>query len=258
MENVRNRVNFKMINHQTQLQKEINKPAFEDISVYHSDLLVGVNLTKGVVKLDKPIYTGQTILDDSKLMMYEFLYDYCFVKWGVDNVRVCMTDTDSLLLEIKTEVLYKDYADDVPRWFDTQKYVRTEFGETVIKKMNLKVLGKMKDELQGDFITEFVGMGPKNYGMEFIKTQKDGSGKIKEDARCKGIGKKYTPGFKEYRECVLGKKGNIVSKECFRINSEDHKLYTIKTNKVALRNEIIKRLPDPDEKFETTPFGRWR
>ena len=86
MENIRNHINFKIINDKIQLQKEINKPTFIDCVVYHSELLIGVHLEKAVIHLNKPIYTGQTILDDSKLMMYEFLYDYCFVKWGVDNV----------------------------------------------------------------------------------------------------------------------------------------------------------------------------
>ena len=235
----------------------MNKCTFEEATVYHKDLLVGVHLTKTVIKLDKPIYTGQCILEESKLMMYEFLYDYVFEKWGVDNVRVCMTDTDSVLLEIRTDDLYKDFADDVPKWFDTEKYHRTKFGDTEIKRMNLKDLGKMKNELQGDFILEFAGIGPKNYGYSALKTQKDKSIKLKDDVRCKGIGKNFTPRFEEYKKCVLGDEGNFVSKECFRINSKDHKLFTIRTNKVALRNTIVKCLPDPDKRFETLPFHKW-
>ena len=142
MENVRNRVNFKLVNDEKQLQKELNKPTLLDTTVYDNDLLVGVHLKKGAFKLDKAVYTGQCILDESKLMMYEFLYDYVFPKWGVENVRVCMTDTDSLLLEIKTDDLYRDFAPDVPRLFDTAEYHRTNFGKTYIPKVNLKVLGK--------------------------------------------------------------------------------------------------------------------
>ena len=112
----------------------------------------------------------------------------------------------------------------------------------------------MKDELQGDFILEFVGIGPKNYGYSALKMQKDKSIKLKDDVRCKGIGKNFTPKFKEYKKCVLGEE-DVISKECFRINSKDHKLFTIKTDKVALRNTIVKRLPDPDKRFETLPFG---
>ena len=102
-------------------------------------------------------------------MMYEFLYDYVFEKWGVDNVRVCKTDTDSLLLEIKTKDLYKDFADDVPKWFDTEKYHRTKFGDTEIKRMNLKKLGMMKDKLQGDFILEFAEIGPRTTDTAHLK-----------------------------------------------------------------------------------------
>ena len=278
MENVRNHVNFKLVNSHEQLQEEMNKCTFEEASVYHNDLLVGVKFTKTVIKLDKPIYTGQCILDESKLMMYEFLYDYVFPKWGVDNVRVCMTDTDSVLLEIKTDDLYADFVEDVPKWFDTQKYHRTKFGETEIPKMNLKKLGVMKDELMGDFILKFAGVAPKNYGYSALKTQKDKTIKLKEDVRSKGIGKKFTPRFEEYKKCVLGKKGNIVSKECFRINSKKqrlssikpdktipregamkHSVFTIRTNKVALRNEVVKRVPNPstddDIRHETLPLG---
>ena len=136
MENVCNRVNFKLVNDKKQLQKELNKPTPLDTTICDSDSLVGVHLKKGTIMLDKPIYTGQYILDESKLMMYEFMYDYVFKNWGVDNARLCMTDTDSVLLEIKTDDLYKDIERDVPRWFDTAEMVRTQFGETTIKKMN--------------------------------------------------------------------------------------------------------------------------
>ena len=55
MKNVRNRVNFKIVNNPVQLQKEMNKCTFEEATVCHKDLLVGVHLTKTVIKLDKPI-----------------------------------------------------------------------------------------------------------------------------------------------------------------------------------------------------------
>lgn len=102
MENIRNGVNFKIINNEIKLQKKLNKPTLQDVITYHNNLLVGVHLTKQKITLNKPIYTGQCILDNSKRHMYEFVYDYCFPKWGVDNFRVCRTDTDSIIAEIKT------------------------------------------------------------------------------------------------------------------------------------------------------------
>ena len=81
MENVGKRINFKLVNDSKQLQKELNKPTLEDTITYNKDLLVGVHLSKEKM-LDKPIYTSQCILDNSKREMYKFLYDYCFKKWG--------------------------------------------------------------------------------------------------------------------------------------------------------------------------------
>ena len=178
---------------------------------------------------------------------------------GVDNVRVVMTDTDSLLLKIKIKDLPKDIAPDIRAHFDTGENVRLKFGETEFPSVNLKKLGLMKDECKGDFTTEAVGIGPKNYAMNVLETQKDGSIKLKGSAKSKGIGKAYVPKFEEYKKIVFGKEGETISKECCRINSKDHKLFTIKTNKVALRNKVIKRVAerssdDPDEKFETLPF----
>ena len=55
--------------------------------------------------------------------------------------------------------------------FDTSKYKRTDFHGTIIAKMNQKVLGKMKDELGGQIMTEFVGIGPKNYSYAFLTSK---------------------------------------------------------------------------------------
>ena len=253
MENVRNRVNFKLVNNHEQLQKYLNKPTLLDTTNYHPDLLVGVHFKKSVIKLDKPIYTGQAILDLSKLMMYEFLYDYVLPKWGVDNVRVVMTDTDSLLLEIKTDDLPKDILPDIRTRFDTGSNVGLQFGETIFPKVNLKKLGMMSDECEGDVITEAVGIGPKNYAINVLETQKDGSIELKDKVKCKGVGKAFVPRIEEYKKIVFGEEETI-SKECFRINSKDHNVFSISTNTVALRNKVVKRVADPDEKYETLPF----
>ena len=201
MENIRKRINFKIVNKQEKLQKYLNKPTLEDTIVYNKDLLVGVHLSKEKIILYKPIYTGQCILDISKQKMYKFLNDYVFPKWGVENVWVCGTDIDSLILAIRTKDLPKDIVDDIPEHFDTSKFKRTDFDGTIIPKMNRKVLGKMKDELAGQFMTQFAATGPKNYGYEYLKLD----GTLGEDVRCKGISKSYTPKFQEYLDCVKGK-----------------------------------------------------
>ena len=121
--------------------------------------------------------------------MYEFLYGYVFPKWGVENIWVCGTDTDNLILAIRTKDLPKDIVDDIPEHFDSSKFKQTDFDGTIFPKMNRKVLGKMKDELAGQFMTQFAATGPKNYAYEYMKID----GTLSEDAQCKGISKSYTP-----------------------------------------------------------------
>ena len=108
----------------------------------------------------------------------------------------------------------------------------------------------MKDELAGQFMLQFAATGPKNYAYEYMKID----GTLDQDARCKGISKSYTPKFKEYLNSVQGKAGNEVRKTCFRINSKNHELFTIKSNKVAMRNTVIKRIKDPNVEYETLLF----
>ena len=59
------------------------------------------------VKMNKPPYLGQGILDISKTLMYEFWYDYIKPKYG-DKARLCYMDTDSFIMHIKTKDFYKD------------------------------------------------------------------------------------------------------------------------------------------------------
>ena len=55
--------------------------------------------------LNKPADTGMCILELSKVIIYEFHYDYIKNKYG-NNSRLLLTDTDSLMYEIKTEDVY--------------------------------------------------------------------------------------------------------------------------------------------------------
>ena len=67
---------------------------------------------KITVKMNKPAYLGLSILEISKTLMYEFWYDYIKPKYQ-QNAKLCYMDTDSFLIHIKTEDVYKDIANDV-------------------------------------------------------------------------------------------------------------------------------------------------
>ena len=98
-----------------------------------------IEIKKVEVKMNKPIYLGQAILDISKTLTYEFWYDYTKPKYG-DKARLCYMDTDSFVMHIKTEDFYKDIADDVERWFDTSNYDEKVERPLPIGK-NKKVIG---------------------------------------------------------------------------------------------------------------------
>ena len=71
--------------------------------------------------MNKPIYLGLSILEISKTLMYEFWYDYMKPKYNND-VKLCYMDTDSFIMNIKTNDFYKDIANDVENRFDTSNY----------------------------------------------------------------------------------------------------------------------------------------
>ena len=78
-------------------------------------------MNKTKVKMNKPIYLGLSILNISKILMYEFWYDYMKLKYN-DNVKLCYMGTDSFVMNIETNDFYKDIANDVEKRFETSNY----------------------------------------------------------------------------------------------------------------------------------------
>ena len=62
--------------------------------------------------MNKSVYLGLPILDLSKTVIYEFWYDYVKPKYG-ENAKLCYTDTYSLIVHVKTDDIYIDFAEDV-------------------------------------------------------------------------------------------------------------------------------------------------
>ena len=122
---------------------------------------MAIEMKKARVKTVKPLYLGMSILDISKTLMYEFWYDYIGPNYG-DKAKLCYTDTDSFIINIKTEDFFEDISNDVERWFDTSNYNKNDKRPLPIGK-NKKVLGLFKDELRGKIITEVVALRPKTY-----------------------------------------------------------------------------------------------
>ena len=101
--------------------------------------------------------------------MYKFWYDYMKPKYN-DNVKLCYTDTDSFIMNIKTEDFYKDIANDVEKMFDTSNY---EVNRPLPTGKNKNVIRLMKDELGGRTIMEFVTLRPKTYSYLTVDCKED-------------------------------------------------------------------------------------
>ena len=200
-------------------------------------------MKKTKVKMNKPIYLGLSILEISKILIYEFWYDYMKPKYGND-VKLFYMNTDSFIMNIKTNDFFQDIANDVENRFDTSNY---EVNRPLPMGKNKKIIGLMKDELGGKIITEFVTLRPKTYS--FLTD--DG----KEDKKVKGTKKciiKKMIKFNDYKESLLN--DEVIFKSQQRFISKKHDVYTENINKIALSNDDDKRIVSSD-KITSYPCG---
>ena len=120
MENVRNHKNIKLVSNYNRLLKCSREPNVMNIKCFIENLLA-VEMRKSEIKMCKPVYLGQAVLDISNTLMYEFYYEYFKPKCN-DKVRLCYTDTDSFIVHDKIDNFYKDINNDVNNRFDTSGY----------------------------------------------------------------------------------------------------------------------------------------
>ena len=120
MGNFRNHGDIKIVTIDKRRSILASEPNYHSTKYISKDLLT-MEMKKVEVKMNKPIYIGQAILDISKTLMYEFWYDYITPMYS-DKAKLCYKDTDSLVIHTKIEDSYKDIANDVERLFDTSNY----------------------------------------------------------------------------------------------------------------------------------------
>ena len=241
MENIRKHRDIKLVTTDRKRSKLVSEANYYTINLISEDLSI-IEMKKTKVKMNKPIYLGLSILEISKILMYEFWYDYMKPKYN--DVRLCYMDTDSFVMHTKTNDFYKDIDSDVENRFDTSNY---EVKRPLPTGKNKKVIGLMKDELGGKIIMELVTLRPKTYS--FLAD--DG----KEDKKAKGTKKciiKKMIKFNDYTKCLLN--GEIILKSQQRFISNKHDVYTENINKIALSNNDDKRIV-LSNKITSHPYG---
>ena len=242
MENIRKHRDIKLVTAGKKRSKLVSESNYHTINLISENLSI-IEMKKTKVKMNKPIYLGLSILEISKILMYEFWYDYMKPKYN-DKVRLCYMDMDSFVMHIKTNDFYKDISDDVDNRFDTSNY---EVKRPLPIGKNKKNIGLMKDELGVEIITEFTALRPKTYS---YLTDND-----KIDKKAKGTKKcviNKMIKFNDYKKCLLN--GEIILKSQQRFISNKHDVYTEDVNKIALSNDDDKRVLSND-KITTYPYG---
>ena len=209
-----------------------------------------MEMKKVEVKINKPIYLGQAILDISKTLTYEFWFEHIKPKYR-DKARLYYMDTDSFVMHIKTEdilmmMMMKDVADDVERWFDTSNYNEKNKRPLPIGK-NKKVIGMFKDELGGKIMTEFCALRAKAYAYKL-----DDDTEMKKAKGTKKCIVKREITFKNYTDPLFSDEVIIRSQQRFR--SDHHKVCTEEVNKIALSSNDDKRIQTFD-KVTTFSYG---
>ena len=228
MENIRKRVDVRLITDEKKLLKMASKPTYVSSKIFNENL-VAVHKIKETLTLNRPAYVGMCILDLSKTLMYDFHYKYIKEKYG-DKAKLLFTDTDSLTYEIEAEDVNQDF------WNDKDRFDNSDYPENspYFDKTNKKVIGKFKDEAAGIPITEFVGLRSKMYS--YIKDNQ------KVGKTAKGIKKniiKNNIKHEDYKNVLINNKQ--IHHTMKTIRSSKHQLGSYEINKVSLSSFDDKR-----------------
>jgi hypothetical protein len=157
MENVRKHRNVELCHQQKRVKKLSAKPTYLTHRIFSEDL-VGVELSRAKVTLNKPVYCGMTVLDYSKYLMYNFYYNHLKVVYG-QNLQLQLTDTDSFLFSVETDDIFDDVKENL-EFYDTSDFPPNH---ELHSNLNKKVMGKFKFETGEKCISEFVGLRSKMY-----------------------------------------------------------------------------------------------
>lgn len=245
MENERKRVDVKLVNKwegRYSAEAYISKPNFHSCNIIDENL-VAIQLDRTAIKIRKPLYVGLTVLELSKICVYRFHYDVMKAKLG-DKCKMCYTDTDSYVYEIKDHDVYELMKENIDE-FDTFDY--SPNNRFNMPRVNNKVLGKMKDECAGSIMTHFIGLRSKMYcskigGQEPIKKAKG----VKSNVVKRAIE------YEDYYNCLFN--NETIVREQIVIRSRLHKLHTEQERKVALSAHDDKRYLIPNS-TDTLPWG---
>ena len=120
MENVRKNRNIKLVTTERRRNYLVSEPNFHPTNFFTENLLA-IEMRKTQILINELVCLGSSILDLSKTVMYGFWYDYVKPKY-CENATLCYMDTDTFIVHVKTDDIYKDTAEDFETRFDTSNF----------------------------------------------------------------------------------------------------------------------------------------
>ena len=229
MENVRDRTNLEFIDHSQidQIIKRQSKLSFKGIVDHYSKFSV-YKFDKEKTVFDKPIYLGFTVLELSKLLMYEFYYSKLQPYWQ-NKIHLHYMDTDSFILSFDTN--HQELINFLLQNKDEFDFSELNKSDELYDPINKKVIGKMKIETSPVLVLDtFTALRSKSYSFSYNS--------IIQKAKHKGIQK--APKCEEYQNSLFNSESS--SSINISIRSNLHNLTVEKQNKLALNPFDDKRL----------------
>ena len=270
MENVRKYRDIKLVTTERRRNHLVSEPNYH--TTIFAENLLAMEMKKAQILISKPVYLGLSIIDLSKTVMYEFWYDSLKPKYS-ENAKPCYMDTNSFIIHVKTDYIYKDIAEDVEKRFDTLNF---EIDSPLPTGKNKNMIGLMKDELGGQIMKEFVGLRAKTYS--YLKDNNDEDKKAKEPKNC--VIKRNLQ-FRDYKKCLKASqienkiyylekkktnvdclkedkkefvKNKLILKTKQSFKSERYNVFTEVINKIASSSSDDKRMQSIDS-IETYAYG---
>ena len=121
MENVRKLRDIKLLTTEKRRSYLLSELNYYTTKCFTKNLLA-TKMKKTQKLVNKLVYLGLLILELSKILMHEFWYDYVKPKYG-KKAKLCYMDTDSFIVYIKTDNIYKNITEDVDTRFDIMNQI---------------------------------------------------------------------------------------------------------------------------------------
>ena len=183
----------KVVNDGHKLVKSFTKPNFKSVDLVSQNRCL-VTCHKTCVTVSSPIYIGFSILDFAKITMYSFFYDVLKAQYG-DRVEFVYSDTDSFIINLKTEDLDEELKGPLAAYMDLSNYPPDH---DLYNDQSKGKLGLLKNETPGDYIIEFVAIKPKAYTFTTVNNL------AKCNVTLKGVGKviKSRMTISDFKSCL--------------------------------------------------------